>query len=192
MQKTMIILMTLLSLFLASCATQTHNVRQYVDPNIASKPHTLLAGEQIQITVFGQAELSASYRIDDKGHINMPLLGSISALNKTPAQFADYIAFLLAQNFIRNPSVSVEVITYTPIFVIGAVKNSGQYAFLPGTTAEAAIASAGGFLTGAMTTMVKITRRNSGRIFEANVMLETPLAAGDIIRVYGNLGTVQN
>ncbi|MCJ8322258.1 MAG: polysaccharide export protein [Rhizobiales bacterium] len=185
------ILIGLLVLFLTACTTQTDIVRQYIDPNISSKPHTLLAGEQIQITVFGQADLSAAYRIDDKGQINMPLLGSILALNKTPAQFADYIAFLLAQNFIRNPSVSVEVITYTPIFVIGAVKNAGQYAYIPGITAEAAIASAGGFLTGAMTSMVKITRRNTGRIFEANVVLETPLAAGDIIRVYGNMVTTQ-
>ncbi len=179
----------LLSLFLSACATVQQPSRQYDDPQISTKPHTLLIGEQIQLTVFGQVELSRTYRIDDKGSISMPLLGNVLAINKTPNEFAHYVAFLLSQKYIKNPSVSIEMITYSPIYITGAIKNAGQFVFIPGMTAEAAIVSAGGFLESANKTIVKITRRDGGTVLENNVALQTPLAAGDIVRVYGSIST---
>lgn len=176
----------LLSLFLTACTTQTHEVREYADPNLIAKPHTLLPGEQILLSVFGQSDLTATYRIDDSGYINMPLLGTVATTNKTVKEMADYTAYLLSLKYIRNPSVSVEVVSYSPIYIIGAIKSAGQFTFTPGMTAEAAIASAGGYLKGADKTQVKITRRHNGKVFEANVALQTPLAAGDIVRIYGN------
>lgn len=162
-------------------------MREYTDPLLSTKPHTILAGEQIQLTVFGQTDLSSTYRVDDRGQISMPLLGVVAAIGKTPTQFAEYVAFLLSQKYIRNPSVSVEVVIYTPIYITGAVRNAGQFVYTPGITAAAAIAGAGGFLQGATKDLVRITRRDNGKIFEANVALQTPLAAGDIIQVFGNV-----
>ncbi len=183
------ILMITLALVLSSCASVQHGAREYSDPTIASQPHTILPGEQIAILVFGQAELSKTYNVDDKGNISMPLVGSISTLGLTPPKLANRITNLLAQKYLRNPSVSVEMVTYVPIYVTGAIKNAGQFAYTPGITAESAIVAAGGYMRGAIKTTVKITRRNNGRIFEANVALQTPLAAGDIIRIYGSVAS---
>lgn len=162
-------------------------MRQYPDPVFASKPHVILAGEQIKITVFGQTDLSNTYRVDDRGQISMPLLGMVSVFGKTPAQLSQYLTYLLSQKYLRNPSVSVEITTYTPIYIRGAVKSAGQFTFTPGMSAGAAIAGAGGFLNSANKVMVRITRRYNGRVFESNVALQTPLAAGDIIQVFGDL-----
>ncbi|NRA87119.1 MAG: polysaccharide biosynthesis/export family protein [Rhizobiales bacterium] len=187
MPKFLYKIVILMSLFLVSCTAQQHISREYENPSLFTKPHRILTGEQIQVTVYGQANLSKNYRVDDRGNISFPLLGIISSHDKTPNQLADNIAYLLSQKYIKNPNVTVEMVTYTPIFITGAVKNVGQFTFVPGITAEAAIAGAGGFLQSANKTVVKITRRNGNVIQEHNVALQTPLAAGDIVRVYGNL-----
>lgn len=162
-------------------------MRQYADPILTTKPHVILAGEQIKVTVFGQTDLTNTYRVDDRGQISMPLLGMVAVFGKTPSQLSQYLTYLLSQRYLRNPSVSVEITTYTPIYITGAVKSAGQFAFTPGMSAGAAIAGAGGFLSGANKTIVRITRRDNGRVFEANVALQTPLAAGDIIQIFGTL-----
>lgn len=174
-----------MALLLTSCTSVTGGMREYDDPILTARPHTILAGEQIKITVFGQTDLSNTYRVNDRGQISMPLLGVVDAFGKTPTQLSEYIAYLLAQQYLRNPSVSAEITTYTPIYIVGAVRNAGQFTFTPGVTAAAAIASAGGFLKGANLTLVRITRRDNGKVFEANVALQTPLAAGDIVQVFG-------
>lgn len=176
-----------LGLLLASCSTIPTDNRQYSDPILASKPHTILAGEQIKVTVFGQADLSGDYRVDDRGQISMPLVGMVAAYGKTPAQLSEYIAFILGEKFLRNPSVAVEMIIYTPIYITGAVQAPGQFVYTPGINVAAAIAGAGGFLKTAVKTQVRITRRDNGRVFEANVALQTPLSAGDIIQVFGDI-----
>ncbi|MBL1420141.1 MAG: polysaccharide biosynthesis/export family protein [Alphaproteobacteria bacterium] len=180
-----------LALLLASCTSIPSGMREYNDPILTAKPHTILAGEQIKITVFGQTDLSNTYRVNDRGQISMPLLGVVATFGKTPTQLSEYIAYLLSQQYLRNPSVSAEITTYTPIYIVGAVKSAGQFAFTPGVTAAAAIAGAGGFLRGANLTKVRLTRRDNGKVFEANVALQTPLAAGDIVQVFGPLSTTQ-
>lgn len=179
----------LLGLLLASCTTVPTDTLQYADPVLLTKPHTILAGEQIKVTVFGQLELSGDYRVDDRGQISMPLIGIVAAYGKTPSQMSEYIAFLLGQKFLRNPSVSVEMIVYTPIYITGAIRSPGQFVYSPGVTAGASIASAGGFLKSANKVKVRITRRENGRVSEATVALQTPLAAGDIVQVFGDIST---
>ena len=45
----------------------------------------------------------------------------------------------LANGFLRDPSVAVEIQQYRPFFIQGAVKNAGQFPYVYGMTARAAI-----------------------------------------------------
>ena len=45
----------------------------------------------------------------------------------------------------RNPDVAVEIETYRPFFIQGAVKSAGQFAYVYGMTVRAAISTAGGY-----------------------------------------------
>jgi polysaccharide export outer membrane protein len=54
-------------------------------------------------------------------------------------------AGLVRAQLIRDPSVSVEVLAYRPIFVLGEGNTPGQYAYQPGMTVVTAVAVAGGF-----------------------------------------------
>ncbi len=77
--------------------------------------------------------------------ISLPLIGTVPARGYTPQQLSKMITERLKQGYVRDPSVSVDVETYRPFFILGEVTNPGQYPYVPNMTAETAIAIAGGF-----------------------------------------------
>ena len=48
---------------------------------------------------------------------------------------------------IGQDNLDLEIDRYRPVFVMGEVGAPGQYAFVPGMTAQKAIAAAGGFMS---------------------------------------------
>jgi polysaccharide export outer membrane protein len=74
----------------------------------------------------------------------MPLIGDVSAGGVTVDGLAKRIEAKLASGYLKEPNVTVEVATYRPFFVLGEVGNPGQYTYVPGLTAEMAVAVAGG------------------------------------------------
>src|SRR5690606_524525 len=104
------------------------------------QPYQLDSGDSVRVIVFGQADLTNTYVVDQGGQISMPLIGSVPARGQTTAAIEQTIAARLRDGFLRNPDVSVEVDRYRPVFVMGEVGAAGQYAFLPGMTVQQAIA----------------------------------------------------
>ncbi|MCK1978368.1 polysaccharide export protein, partial [Jeotgalicoccus huakuii] len=72
-------------------------------------------------------------------------VGSVPARGKTSKQLEGVIASKLRGGYLRDPDVSAEIDRYRPIFVMGEVGAAGQYSYVPGMTAQKAIAAAGGF-----------------------------------------------
>jgi polysaccharide biosynthesis/export protein len=149
----------------------------------ADGPYTLDSGDKLRIVVFGQDALSNNYTVDADGRISLPLAGSVTARGMTTAQLAGAIRSRLAQGYIRDPSVAVEMATYRPFFVLGEVTYPGQYPYVPNMTAEQAIAIAGGFTPRASKDRVTITRKLAGRPTRADTPLRTPLRPGDTVTV---------
>ena len=147
------------------------------------QPYTLAASDEIRVIVFGQPDLSNTYKVDQSGAIAFPLIGQVKAKAKTPKQLAAAIRARLKNGYIRDPDVSVEVTTYRPVFIMGEVRNAGQYSFLPGMTAQNAIATAGGFTSRASQNGVDLTRQVNGEIMSDMVTITTPLKPGDTIYV---------
>ena len=69
------------------------------------------------------------------------------------------ITAALAAGYIREPSVAVEIETYRPFFIQGAVKTGGQFPYVYGMTVRAAICTAGGFADTADRTKAIVYRR---------------------------------
>ncbi|NND50689.1 MAG: polysaccharide export protein, partial [Rhizobiales bacterium] len=92
-----------------------------------NQPYYLDAGDQLRITVYGQQDLSRVYPISASGSIAMPLVGSVSARGRTVDQLENTIVTALAAGYLRDPDVSVEVQAYRPFFILGEVRNPGQY-----------------------------------------------------------------
>ena len=115
-------------------------------------------GDQIRLTVFGENDLSGEFKVGDDGTVALPLLGQISAKGQSPGQLEKLIADRLQPDYVRNPQVSVEVMTYRPFFIIGEVNRPGSYPYQSGMTALEAVALAGGFTYRAKTEQVLIKR----------------------------------
>lgn len=148
-----------------------------------SGPYRLDTGDELRVTVYDQANLTNVYKVNQSGAISMPLVGNIAARGATTAQMEARIAAKLAASFLRDPNVSVEVATYRPFFVLGEAEAPGQYPYVPGITAETAIAVAGGFTPRANMEVVRISRTIDGTLYEGRIPVTEPIRPGDTIFV---------
>jgi len=146
----------------------------------ALSQYRLDSGDQLRVTVFGQENLSGTFRVDDAGAIAMPLLPPLGVRGLTTAQTKTTIEQALSQTLLRNPNVSVEVSTFRPFFILGQVNSPGQYPFVSGMTVETAVAIAGGYTFRANTSRVRITR-SAMKEFKAET--GAPVMPGDTIFV---------
>ena len=148
---------------------------------ILQQPYRLDAGDRLRVTVFEQTDLTNTYIVDKAGYIAFPLVGAIAARGRTIKEVEGAIAEKLAQGYIRNPDVSVEVDRYRPFFIMGEVGTAGQYTYVPGMTVQNAIAIAGGYTPRAHQDNVDITRQINGKVMTGRVPITDPILPGDTI-----------
>ncbi|MFO1185852.1 MAG: polysaccharide biosynthesis/export family protein [Bauldia sp.] len=145
--------------------------------------YLLDSGDQLRITVFGQADLTNTYEVDKGGHLTFPLIGTVSARGTTTAAVAAEVRTKLARSYIRNPDVSVEVARYRPFFIMGEVASGGQYQYVAGLTVQQAVAIAGGFSPRANRSLVDLTRQSAGREVTIAARLTDPVFPGDTVNI---------
>lgn len=166
---------------LAGCAG--YDPALFAEHNELVAPYRLGSGDQLRIIVFGQADLSNTYTVDQAGDISMPLIGDVPARGQTTASLERAIAAKLRAGFVRDPNVAAEVIRYRPIFAFGEVNAAGQYSYVAGMTVQSAIATAGGFTPRADQRAVTVTRQRNGRLETDTLTMTDPVVPGDTIYV---------
>ena len=173
---------TVLGASLAAC-TEGADLPQL--PDYSPGGYRLGGGDQIRIITFGSDQLSGQFHVDDQGNVAVPLVGNVKASGMTASQFATKLQTELdAQKFLRDPKVSVEVLTYRPIFVLGEVNKPGQYPYSPGMTMLTAVAVAGGFTYRAVESYASDVRTSGGPATTGKIGPQTFLAPGDVVKVY--------
>ncbi|WP_339833177.1 polysaccharide biosynthesis/export family protein [uncultured Parvibaculum sp.] len=145
--------------------------------------YRLDTGDQLRVTVFGQADLSGDFTVDGNGAISMPLLPPIVARGLTTEEFEGVVAAELGRRLLRNPNVSAQVMQFRPFFILGEVQNAGQYPYVNGMTVQSAAAIAGGYTYRANENRIRITRNLGDRIVEINVDSKALVMPGDTILV---------
>ena len=150
-----------------------------------AQEYKLGVGDQVRVITYGEEQLTGQFRVDDQGRIALPLLGGVKAAGLAPQQLEALIGDdLRRRKLLRDPSVSVEIQAYRPIFVLGEVARPGQYPFQPGMTMLTAVAIAGGFTYRGVQDYAAVVRTMGA---EANEGLVTPpsfMAPGDVIKVF--------
>lgn len=146
-------------------------------------PYRLDSGDKLRITVFEQTSLTNTYSVDQSGHVTMPLIGSVAARGSTTQELAGTIATALRNGYLRSPDVSVEVDTYRPFFIMGEVRNPGQYSYVNGLTGQTAVAIAGGFTARASEGWVEISRTINGQVIAGLVPITDAIRPGDVLRI---------
>lgn len=172
------LLLVLLLLPLAGCAINARPATYLVD---VKGPYALDTGDVVRVSVYGEPELTKSYRVDDGGAIALPLVGAVRVRGMTTQMAAAQITAALAEGYIREPSVAVEIETYRPFFIQGAVQTGGQFPYIYGMTVRAAISTAGGFSDTADRSRAIVYRRQGNEMVKGVVGLDFPIYPGDTI-----------
>lgn len=154
---------------------------------VGSGPYLLGPGDKLRVVVYDQPSLTNLYEVDQSGQIAVPLIGDLDAAGATVDQLAQRIEARLARSYLREPNVTVEVAGYRPFFVLGEVGTPGQYPYVPGITAETAVAVAGGFTDRANRRVVRLTRNANGKLYESRIPVIEPIHPGDTVYVFESM-----
>jgi polysaccharide export outer membrane protein len=148
-----------------------------------SSDYKLGPNDRTRIIVFGQANLTGEYVLDGNGVLAFPLIGNIDAKGMTPSQLQHAIAAKLDPDYLRNPSVSVEVASRRPFYVVGEVQKPGPYPYVTDMNVLEAIATAGGQTYRANMGNFYIKRQVNGHTVRVAANQETPIQPGDTVQV---------
>src|SRR5262249_50430853 len=99
----------------------------------------------LNVTVFGETDLSGKYTVEADGTFTYPLIGRVKAGGFTLREFEQELRKRLTGDYLKNPQVSIAVETYRSqrILVMGEVRAPGEYLLSSDMTLLAALARAG-------------------------------------------------
>ena len=129
----------------AGCASQTALPPEF-QARPADGPYVIGAGDQLQIRVWRNEELSADEPVRPDGRITVPLIDDVMAAGLTTEELKELISTELSE-FITNPDVTVIVVAARSkmAYVLGDVVRSGPVQLLTEVRILDALTQAGGF-----------------------------------------------
>lgn len=140
-------------------------------------------GEKIHITVFNEPTLSGDYDVDQNGMVSLPLAGTIRAVGLTQPEFEQELAKKFRSEYLRNPKVTVTIMQYRPIYLVGEIEKQGEFAYKPGLNVLTAMAMAGGGTYRANRNYVLIQHVGEKGMKEYPQTASTLILPGDLIRI---------
>lgn len=147
-------------------------------------PYLLDTGDKLRIFVYGQPNLSRGYTVDHAGRITVPLIGEVAARGLTTSALERTIKSRLGGQFVRDPQVTVDIQQNRPFYILGEVRNAGQYPYVSGMTVETAVAIAGGYSERASTRRFRIQRRINGLVEVVEAPADYVVQPGDTVTVF--------
>ena len=160
-----------------------------------SRPYLVGPFDKLKIDVFGIEEMSErEAQVDASGRISFPLVGSVEVAGLTPFEVEDELERRLAQNYVRNPHVPVnlEETVSQVVTVDGQVMKPGLYPVVGRMTLMQTIATAEGATEFAKLDDVVVFRNAGGKRYAALYNLgairrgyydDPEMYAGDVVVV---------
>lgn len=182
-----LLLSILLLSFVAGCgggsATVADPKQQAVTPEQAE--YRIGPGDQLNVFVFNQPELSINVPVRPDGLISTPLVEDLQAAGKTPSELARDMEKKLAE-YVRSPSVNVIVTGFVgnygdQVRVVGQAANPQALPYRSGMTVLDVMIAVGGLGQFAAGNRARLVRRGAdGKTTEMRVRLDDLLNDGDI------------
>jgi protein involved in polysaccharide export with SLBB domain len=131
-------------------------------------------GDVFEVRVYQEPELSGLYQVGPRGDVIFPLCKRVVVGGLTPNGAAEALRACLAQDFMRDPQVSVLVKEYNSkkVFVFGEVQKPGTFTFEDGMSIVQAVTLAGGFTRSAAQNSTSVTRRVNGAEVKMKVTVQ--------------------
>jgi protein involved in polysaccharide export with SLBB domain len=159
-----------LALTSAACATRTQRPSTPIQAVEMIPEERLGIDDVFEVRVFGESDLSNTYRVAADGTIDYPFVGRISVIGMRSGDVQELIASKLKDGYLKNPQVSLMVKEWNSrkVSVIGQVQKPGSVAYFPNMTIVDAIAAAGGFTGIASKNAVTLRRESKGAVQSQN------------------------
>ena len=176
---------------LAGCSASKPNLPpessswKNVGPSVLVKSYKMAVGDQIQINVWKNPELSLSEPIRPDGKISMPLIGDVMAVGLTPEELAAKLEVRLA-NYVKAPNVTVILTSLqgyafiSRIRVTGAVNSKISMPYNQGMTVLDAVLEAGSVDLFADANNTKLHRRTKKGSVSYDIRLQDIMEDGDM------------
>lgn len=174
-------------IFLALLATQS--LAQSAAPPQGSPPpvvaddYIIGPGDELQVFVWRNPELSVTVPVRPDGKISTPLVENMVAIGKSPSQLARDIETVLSE-FVRSPQVNVivgnAVSTFSQVKVVGQVRTPQALPYREGLRVLDVVLATGGLTEFAAANRAKIVRVVDGKNTEIRVKLGNLMNKGDL------------
>jgi polysaccharide export outer membrane protein len=122
------------------------------------------AGDNIQVYVWKEPEISTTVVVRPDGKISVPLVNDLLVAGKTPLEIKAIVAERLSP-FVKDPNVTITVreIRSKKVYALGMVNRTGSYQMLQPTTILQILTEAGGLQPFAKAESIYVLRLENGR-----------------------------
>jgi polysaccharide export outer membrane protein len=128
----------------AAQPAQPAQIAYVVPPSM--RDYRIGADDLLEIQVFGVEQLTRTVRVNTRGQVSLPLIGTLMVGGLTAQQAESMVVMKLAESYLQDPQVSLFIKEYTSqrVTVEGAVAKPGVYPLRGPTTLLQTLAVAGG------------------------------------------------
>ncbi|MDT7041583.1 polysaccharide biosynthesis/export family protein [Candidatus Nitronereus thalassa] len=137
----------------------------------------------LRVEVFDEPDLLTETAVSGLGVIKFPLLGELRVAGMTVKEVEETLAKRLEDGYLKNPKVTVSILTYRNFFISGEARNPGAYPYREGLTVLKAITLAGGWTERAVKDEAKMLRDVNGNQQMLTVDMNDFVQPDDIIIV---------
>lgn len=170
----------------AGCSSGGASVQDAKPPAVPAdqQEYRIGPGDQLNVFVFNQPDLSMAVPVRPDGLISTPLVEDIQAAGRTPSELARDMEKKLAE-YIRSPSVNVIVTGFVgnygdQVRVVGQAAHPQALPYRSGMTVLDVMIAVGGLGEFAAGNRARLIRRVDGKATEMRVRLDDLLNDGDM------------
>ena len=170
--------LTLLALATAGCYESHPKIATGGTQGLSSEDRVGI-DDVFDVRVYGEPELTGTYRVAVDGTIDYPLAGRVRVVGLRCGEIQQLLVAKLKEGYLNSPQVTVafKERNSQKITVFGQVVKPGQVPYTPNMTIVDAIANAGGFTGIAAKNSVNLRRDLGGKI-ETHVFPVADIAEG--------------
>ncbi len=136
-------------------------------PSTAPANYVLCPNDLVEVKVFQEDDMDWTVRVTKDSTVNLPLVGSVPVVRKTPAELGEIVKAKLHDGYLVHPQVTVAVLEFSKrrFTILGEVNKPGQIDFPDNADLDVlqALGMAGGYTKQANPARVYIKRRVNNR-----------------------------
>jgi polysaccharide export outer membrane protein len=169
---------------LTGCGSPEQSVHDLPWQSPVDYDYVIGPGDQLEIFVWRNPELTQSVPVRPDGKISVPLVEDLPAADKTATELAREIEHALSK-FVRDPLVTVIVSNFqgvyqTQVRVVGQATSPQALPYRDNMTLLDVMIAVGGLAEFAAGNRAKLVRTVDGQTVQATVRLEDLIRDGDI------------